>query len=422
MIKTFKPVISRTLVLFISVSVLFSYGCNAREEVIDDYPTTVIEDEDDQEDVIEEDDGEEESDSMVDDDLLPKPDTLRETGKYVFDPEIIPDFILRYYANNPKVIKHTKQLLNAVYNADSEVTFEDCSGTGDFYNATMVATLCNPMMEAVEVIPIDQSTCELHYFGSIVLDSTDEHGTPHYAIGEGYAKEETKAIIDEFVDYITEIINDNLTADSTDRERAEVIYKQLIKDMKFSFEKENPFKNTTYTDAFKDSIQRGETVYGVINREFYREGPYMKLYSFILGQLHMEVYEINGRGIFKNDYDKYLERNGVVISSQEGKMENVDVTLWYWSIVEIDGNNYICDLVLEKLVYDSYYEDNAGIVDPDMLFFGLSDETRNESFKTKNSDQVCLNIVNDMAVGGATPFNRDGTSPRDIPECLNDLE
>ena len=66
MVKTFKPVISKILVLLISVSVLFSYGCKAREEVIDDYPTTVIEDEDGQEDVIEEDEGEEESDSMVD--------------------------------------------------------------------------------------------------------------------------------------------------------------------------------------------------------------------------------------------------------------------------------------------------------------------------------------------------------------------
>ena len=192
--------------------------------------------------------------------------------------------------------------------------------------------------------------------------------------------------------------------------------------MKFSFEKENPFKNTIYTEGFKDSILRGETVSCVINREFYTETKLMRLYSFILGQLHMEVYEIYGRGIFKNDYDKYLERNGVVISSQEGKMENVDVTIWYWSIVEIDGNNYICDLVLEKLVYDSNYEENAGIVDPDMIFFGISDETRNESFKSKNSDQTCFYAVSEMPVGGASSYNTNSTSTRDIPECLNDLK
>lgn len=431
MTKTVKIVLSRIIAVIAGVSLIATYGCKPKSEnvVVADYPVPV-EVVDENEEIPETDDGEEVSEKMVDKDLLPEPDSLRETGKYIFNPEIIPDFVLSYYIDDPKVIRIAKRFLNAAYNAEPEVTFDEDEGvtSADVYHAFQVAYLSSPVFDAIDVNPIDDNTYSLTYFAPIVVDGLTEYGTPSYGLGESIEREKAKDEIDAYVQYVTDLINDNLTKDSTDRERAEIIYKLLIKDMKFHLDPENnPYGFHSYSEADigKVAYERGEAVKSVNNREFYNEARFIRFYSFVLTQLHISVYEIVGRGMFKDDIESYLVRDESNPDEQVGVSAYNGVNNWYWSIVEIDGQNYICDLVLDKLVHDGLYGENSDTIEPELKFFGMSDEKRNETFKTKSSDQMCIFAAGDVmfnANGGASPFAATmGNSSRAVPECPNNL-
>ena len=173
-------------------------------------------------------------------------------------------------------------------------------------------------------------------------------------------------------------------------------------------------------------FETGQSVKCVLNKEFFNQYRYIRLYSFILTQLHINVYEIQGRGIFQNDWDKMLVTDENDLTEQTVLNTYGGVATWEWSIVEIDGQNYICDLLLEKVAYDRFYEENGDPAEWELQFFGMSDEKRNDSFKTKNSDQVCVFALSEassptVATGAGSMFGTGMKSTRDVPECPENL-
>ncbi len=427
MTKTVKIVLSRLIAVIAGISLMTAYGCKPEGStvVLEDYPVPVEEVKEDEE-VPEPNDKEPFSETMVDKDIMPQPDTLRENGKYYFDPEIIPDFLLNYYANDPKIIRIAKRLLTAAYNAETEITFDDEENVdrNDVYKAYNVAVLSSPIFDAVNFYQIEDNTWGLTYFAPIVVDGMDEYGHNTYGQGESLEQQETKNMIDSYVGYVSGIINNNLTQESTDRERAEIIYKELIKDIKYNLDaSDNPYGGGYQEAEGIGSVvfETGQAVKSVLNKEFFNNYRYLRLYSFILTQLHINVYEISGRGIFQNDWDTYLVKDENSILDQAGSMTYGNVATWNWSIVEIDGQNYICDLMLDKLVYDRLLEENGTVTDWEPVFFGMSDEKRNESFKTKNSDQVCIFAVSDTGSIAGTTFGSSINSTRPVPECPENL-
>ena len=431
MTKTVKIVLSRVIAVLAGISLMAAYGCKPEGStvVLDDYPVPVEEVKENEE-VPEPDEEEPVSQTMVDKDIMPQPDTLRENGKYYFDPEIIPDFLLSYYANDPKIIRIAKRLLTAAYNAETEVTFEEENvDRNDVYKAYEVAYLSNPIFDAINFSQVEGNTYGLIYFAPIVVDGMNEYGNNTYGLGESPEEAETKNMIDSYVGYVTEIINNNLTQESTDRERAEIIYKELIKDMKYNLNaSESPYgAGLQGADGIGSVLsESGQSVKSVLNKEFFNQYRYIRLYSFILTQLHINVYEVQGRGIFQNDWDKMLVTDENDLTEQTVLNAQGGVASWEWSIVEIDGQNYICDLLLEKVAYDRFCEENGDSAEWEPQFFGMSDEKRKESFKSKNSDQMCVFAVSEAvststAHGAGSMFGPSVVSTRPVPECPENL-
>ena len=63
--------------------------------------------------------------------------------------------------------------------------------------------------------------------------------------------------------------------------------------------------------------------------------------------------------------------------------EALDIThgSWIWFIVkDEDNNNYNCDILMDKMLLDDQRKSKADY-ESDMVFFGMSDETRDKSLK-----------------------------------------
>ncbi|MBR5066237.1 MAG: hypothetical protein IKX08_01175, partial [Lachnospiraceae bacterium] len=106
-------IFNRTAALIISAALLSVYGCNNKGKTIDPdfYPTEVIEEE---EEVTEAENtvssiSEVAPEKLTDEDILkPELNSLKENGKYEYNPKIIPDWILKQFENNPKIIRVAK--------------------------------------------------------------------------------------------------------------------------------------------------------------------------------------------------------------------------------------------------------------------------------------------------------------------------
>ena len=420
MAKLFKTRISRILVFIVSISLLFSFACKQNTQVVkEDYPTPEVitddkEDENDKEHPEENPEVNSEDDNSSEvslKELEPEPDSLREFGKYVFNPEIIPGFILRQYVDNPKIIKMAKHILTSVYNMEEELVFdeEDTVTNDEFTKAYEAAYLSNPLIEAVDINRLGPDEFTITYLPGMVITGINDFGGAEYAPGEADNTDEARELFKDFEDYVTNTVNNNLNDKSTDEEIARTIYVQLIKDMELSLDpSDNPYARISYEegDIGKEVSFSGIMVRSVSERKFSNTGLLIRLYSFMLSQLHMDANEVRGMGSFNDDYYPYIEE--IIGGDSNPLTSNIP---WSWSIVEIEGNYYNCDLLLEKIIYDTDYKE-AGVVEPDMLFFGLSDEKRAEYFKADKAG-----IMSIYSVGGMN-FTQGGmSSMREVPEC-----
>ena len=407
MTKSVKRHLTRFFSVIFSISLLSTYGCQKGQIDPNDYPIP-IQDETKINDTVTEPVVTDTS-SLFKDALVPEPNSLKENGKYTFNAAVIPDAYLKQYKEKPQVIMIAKELLRAIDNVDEEFELdydeEDGVSSEDIDNAFMVAYFSNPMMSVVDYVPLDDNTYQFKYFPAYYFtegSSLIENGSISFESRDEMTTDEASKYLEDFKSYVTDVINKNCTADDTQIQMAEKIYKALIEDFEVEFPDYEGFLDPSTLKEDEAAYMAGEVVRSVYDRKFTSAQQFTAFYSFILQQLHIEVLEISGySGVFSQEAKEIVPK------------DNVEYMYWNWHILCLDGQYYHCDIVLEKLAYDKRYEGVSG-AEADTTYFGMSDKKRCESYKFSKSS---LFVGNDPSFTGM-----NGSGGYDVPECTEDYD
>ena len=165
------------------------------------------------------------------------------------------------------------------------------------------------------------------------------------------------------------MINENLTKDSTDMERAETVYRKLLEDFEIRDYESMVSPEVEYKDGI--SYYALPTVVELV-AEGHSIPEYMVpyLYHDILLQLGVENEVVFGTGKFKETGIKSMESTYSYQTYQS------------WIVVSSDKESYHCDLSLDMYVKRDFMKDGSeGTYRP--RFFGMSDEKRNDSFEAE---------------------------------------
>lgn len=396
-----KRIILRIIALLTAVTLLFPVGCNSFGKTIssNDYPIPVNE----EEETVNTENTETASDVTVEKEndiseldaeaLKPEPNSLKESGKYVFNPRVIPQGLANDYLDNPKIVRIAKMLLDAVYHMEPEIVFEgpDAVSEEDIDTAIMVASLACPLMNAASISTVDGTTYNISYFDTISLTDISEEGDFNFGSTGVLESSEALSRFEDFIDYVTCTINDNITPENTQAECAQIIYEQLIKDMELDLNYLN--------NVVMEEMKVGEVVYVAgenithVNERKLNIWEFNDLYIFMLNQLQIEVVHVTTSGTFPPE-----------LTSEYEALKQAD-GWWDWLILALDGQYYHADLAMDKLKYDK--ENGSG--DPDLAYFGLSDESRSGSFRF---NKASMSVIS----GYYEPKEFD------IPECPNDYD
>ena len=386
-------IINRTAALILSAALLSVYGCNNKGKTIDPdfYPTAEVIEE--TEIVKEEQTTEDKTTETVveeiqeDGILVPEVNTFRE-GKYVYNPLVIPEWVLKTYENNPKIIRVAKMALWAIDNCATEfVLDEDLSLTQEELNQVYyVLFLSNPLTSVVGVYETEEKNVyRLSYFPQYDLEEKNYTGESD--------PEEARKQIEDFKDYVTETINNNLTSDMSDTEIAAILYKQIVSDIHLEVPESASLEINT-----DESAATGEIIKGIFNKKYSNGLEFSRLYAFFLTQLHIECRNVIGTsGFFTNEVKSELQ-------------ELTPISYyWDWQVLLLDGDYYNCDIALEAAVFAKRYQGAEG-AEPDMNYFGMSDKKRNESYKIGKTS-VYFEDTLDYSASNET-----------VPNCPTDLD
>ena len=386
-------IINRTAALILSAALLSVYGCNNKGKTIDPdfYPTAevieeteIVKEEQTTEDKTTETVVEEMSEDGI---LVPEVNTFRE-GKYVYNPLVIPEWVLKTYENNPKIIRVAKMALWAIDNCATEfVLDEDLSLTQEELNQVYyVLFLSNPLTSVVGVYETEEKNVyRLSYFPQYDLEEKNYTGESD--------PEEARKQIEDFKDYVTETINNNLTSDMSDTEIAAILYKQIVSDIHLEVPESASLEINT-----DESAATGEIIKGIFNKKYSNGLEFSRLYAFFLTQLHIECRNVIGTsGFFTNEVKSELQ-------------ELTPISYyWDWQVLLLDGDYYNCDIALEAAVFAKRYQGAEG-AEPDMNYFGMSDKKRNESYKIGKTS-VYFEDTLDYSASNET-----------VPNCPTDLD
>ena len=411
---TWKKLTATTLTIIISLILPFSTACN-NKPVVNEYPEAVVDDTNVDPDTNDENTDDTDPNSEYDEALLPEYDSLKEEGKYHFDPAKLNRYYKMQVSDNPKIILIAKRILEEVY--ECHATFEldgeyECTDA-EFQMAYALAARCNPIMDVVRVEREENTTFVVKYFPYATRDDNFQ-----ITYDEGIAPEEAKVVFDEFADVITAMINDNLTQENTEKERAEIIYKAIVDNTNVKY-------NSAYTTAknpedvpkapseddeeFDEEAQaifmadmEAAQINGLINGKCFLERintnelsqtDTIALYSFVLTQLNIDCMIIGAQGMYEPQNIKLLD------DTMNG--------LNFWLIVNIEGKDYHCDIRFDKAMLDSQRIDFPDS-EVNFKYFGMSDAKRKESFNYDPATVTGQGTINPMKAV-------------EIPECPDDL-
>lgn len=386
-------IINRTAALILSAVLLSVYGCNNKGKTIDPdfYPTAevieeteIVKEEQTTENKTTETVVEEMSEEGI---LVPEKNTFRE-GKYVYNPVVIPEWVLKTYENNPKIIRVAKMALWAIDNCATEIVIdEETSLTEEeLEQVYYVLFLSNPLTSVVGVYETEEKNVyRLSYFPQYDLEEKNYTGESD--------PEEARKQIEDFKDYVTETINNNLTSDMSDTEIAAILYKQIVSDIKLEVPDSASLEINT-----EESAATGEIIKGISNKKYSTGLEFSRLYAFFLTQLHIECRNVVGTsGFFTND-----------IKDELAELTPISY-YWDWQVLLLDGEYYNCDIALEAAVFAKRYLGAEG-AEPDMEFFGMSDKKRNESYKVGKTSVYFEDTL-------------DYSAPNEtVPNCPTDLD
>ena len=214
--------------------------------------------------------------------------------------------------------------------------------------------------------------------------------------------DEIKSKTESLLDYVVDTINNNVSPEDSDIEKAEAIYKALASDFTPVMRQHNV---TEYVIDDDGTAYVQPTLSHTLIEDF-PEGDLdnleiSQLYQFILTQLNIECMTVAS-------YGNYTSQN----------VEELDDLMsdnWYevWNVVVCDGKAYNCDLFFEIAVLQKQRIKNQ-YADPDMTYFGMSDALRNKSFEA-NKDKLAEYTFKD-------PYETEACQVKGsiVPVCVDD--
>ena len=345
-------------------------GCN-NPKTIKDYPgsefATEIVSEEEEETVTDE----KEKDIYIADeeeeleDIMPNDYPFDGTGNFIYNPVALRPGLSKLYHDKPEYLEMAKQVMLAVNDGEKVLTLE--AGypitKEDFDEVLKIAETSNPVVYIAKFETEDYYNFTItypDYFGSF-----DEYESyrPDNLIKDD---KNFPAEMDEFRDFVTDVIDSNVNYQDNDMENARKIYKYLIenlyiKDNDWNYSEPNP----DATDG--RSLLHIDVVRNLKNDRLYLH-EFIMLYQYMLTQLNIENQFVTMDG--KPAMDRYLKW-----FPDQVFMSNV-----HCLIIRHDGMDYLCNPYFEYLDFKNFplYENDT---ECHCTYFAISKQTNNKYFK-----------------------------------------
>ena len=327
----------------------------------------------------------EKEEEILDESLLPEPDSLREKGVFEYNPTALNPVFKMEMKNNPKIVRVAKEILSAVHEA--KPTFElsgDLSCTeAEMKLARALAELSSPVCYCVDIDTEDFETYTLSYFPSYEEDHFGDE-TMTGAISEEEAKEK----IDAYIEICEKLINETVTDKDDDMQRAAKIYKKIIETYEFEYPNSAEENMEDSEGMVTESYETEDYVVSQIISGKMHAWQFLEFYEALMVQLNVNTMMIGSMG-------KYHDQSFTLLDKT---MDEDNDGGFVWMIVMVDDKAYHCDILMDKMALDSQRE-SFEEYESDMLYFGMSDETREKSF-TMYYTQIfeSINPVNKTSV------------------------
>ena len=389
-----KRGMSLGLSIVMTFAVLMANGCDNKPAVIEDYPEVEVTP---VEEVIEE------VTPVVDEDeevVVAKEtinrgyDSIYDTGTFVFNPEAVNPAIKEEMKNKETSYKVGMDILNAIHEhkTEFELTGDDEVDELDFNRGFKLARTTSPMATCVDITMVDTNIYKISYFPAVSADGSIE-------LDEDTDMSEVENRLNAFEEYVTEMINNNITADDDYMQRAKKIYKALIEDIELVHDTEILEKANLSNPMYDIRDSYDTDIIDVPETKKLNHYQFLFLYDYFLSELNVEHYVVLGRTLEEEYAFDWLNED---MESSGG--------IWAWIIVnDEDNNSYNCDILMDELLLAEQRKTKEDY-ESDMKFFGMSDKTRSESF----------NYVGGYLAVTMNSNNSTGNGSSGVPKCEND--
>ena len=391
-----KKRFSLLLSFVMTFAILMANGCVKKPAVIEDYPEVEVTP---VEEVIEE-------VTPVEDEVAGRTnpaddpnreyDSIWDTGSFIYNPEAINPYIKDEMKNKEASYTAAKIILKAIYERQTEIELSDEDGIDDmdFSRGFKLARMSNPEVACIDITMVESNEYKISYFPTVSADG--------HEIFEGdISMSEVENRLSAFEEYVTNTINNNITADDDYMERAEKIYKVLIEDIELVEDEELLIKSGRSNPMDEVLASYDTAIIDVTENKKLNQFQFIFLYDFFLSELNI-----------KHVYAASVGDIGDVPTDSIKEALELTYGVWYWMIVADEENNfYHCDILMDKMLLDEQRRTQKDYKS-DMVFFGISDKTRKETLDIRG-----VSVVLTMDSTNSTHNSASGVS-----ECKEDYK
>jgi hypothetical protein len=330
------------------------------------------------------------------------PDPFEKTGQFQYNPTAIPEYYARRFREKPAIIAVAKAMMEAAYNAERgfDVPPEDVLDIDDYIKALSLAEMSSPIVDSAQMKTEGFQDYEIIYMPEFVVNET-EQGIFFELNTEQTSYEHASQIIDQYTDYIQDIVNKNVSKDDSDIEKARKVYEALVKDLSYSERNLGIDMNYSMEDVQESFNSEARTIENTVVGKSLTQDKLALLYQSILTQLNIECMTVTATGLYHEQGVEKLDK------------EMGEVGYDTWNVIYVDGKAYNCDLAYEIITYEDDKTKYGEHCDPQMKYFGMSDKTRGESFSISRSNLYLYDEYEGMGIGHLSDM---------VPECLEDYK
>ncbi|MBP5494084.1 MAG: hypothetical protein J6X97_03240 [Lachnospiraceae bacterium] len=413
---TAKRFVTRLTAVTLAFCVTFLFSCAPKKIDVDEYPGFETIEETETENTVEKNtipvEDIVENGGMTTkefEEFISIPDPFEETGKFQFYPEAIPECYARQYRENPKVIYVAKQMMKAVYDCKTEFEIppEYQLNYDETYNAINIARMSCPLLDACEFGTLTDNPLVYSVIynpkSSYVLDEEGNIDEDQIGFTQLNDEEARKMVVD-FTDYVQTIIDNNISKDDSDMEKAEKIYEAIVKEISYREKRQYEEQHYFYSDEEIAEAANSQTtiVEDLINENATTQTRIALFYQYILTQLNIECMTVTSSGAYTSQGIERLDN----------EMNTTGRNIW--NVIVVDGKAYNCDLAFDMLNYEYEKSENPNY-EPVMKYFGMSDKTRADSFNVLDRGNL---YIYDPTVD----YSWDTPKKDMVPECKQDYK